>query len=119
LRILAKNKVARELEAISQVLDANNDILALVYSDLVKYRRVDPGRRGMSAEQVLGGAILKRYRELTYAELAFHLEDSQAFRSFARLDMGQYPSDSALPANLRAIAAHILEDRLERAVSLS
>jgi IS5 family transposase len=41
----------------------------------------------MTAEQVLRCAILKQYRELTYEELAFHLEDSDAFRSFARLDI--------------------------------
>ncbi len=66
LRIMAKNKVARELEAISQVLDENKDILDLVYRDLVKHRRQDTGRRGMTAEQVLRCAILKQYRELTY-----------------------------------------------------
>jgi len=65
LRIMAKNKVARELEAISQVLDENKDILDLVYRDLVKHRRQDTGRRGMTAEQVLRCAILKQYRELT------------------------------------------------------
>jgi IS5 family transposase len=105
LRIMAKNKVARELESISLVLDENKDILDLVYRDLVKHRRQDTGRRGMTAEQVLRCAILKQYRELTYEELAFHLDDSQAFRSFARLDMGQYPSDSTLQANITAIDA--------------
>jgi IS5 family transposase len=62
---MPRNKIARELEAISQVLDANKDILDLVYSDLVKYRRQDTGRNGMTAEQVLRCAILKQYRELT------------------------------------------------------
>jgi IS5 family transposase len=58
---------------------------------------------------VLRGAILKQYRELTYEELAFHLEDSMAFRSFARLDMGQYPCGSTLQDNLKAIAAETWE----------
>ncbi len=57
----------------------------------------------MTAEQVLRCAILKQYRELTYEELAFHLEDSDAFRSFARLEMGQYPSKSILQENIKAI----------------
>ena len=109
LHIMAKNKVARELEAISQVLDENRDILDLVYRDLVKHRRQDTGRRGMTAEQVLRCAILKQYRELTYVELAFHLDDSQAFRSFARLEMGEYPSDSTLQANITAIDAETWE----------
>ena len=50
----------------------------------------------MTAEQVLRGAILKQYCELTYEELAFHLEDSEAFRSFSRLRMGQNPLKSVL-----------------------
>jgi IS5 family transposase len=63
----------------------------------------------MTAKQVLQCAILKQYREFPYEELAFHLEDSQAFRAFARLDLGQYPRDSTLPANITAIAAETWE----------
>lgn len=109
LHLMARNKVARELEAISQVLDQNPGILDLVFRDLVKYRRTDTGRDGMTAEQVLRCAILKQYRELTYEELAFHLEDSMAFRSFARLSMGQYPSGSTLQENIKDIAAETWE----------
>ena len=36
LNLMPRNKIARELEAISQVLDANQDILDLVDGDLVK-----------------------------------------------------------------------------------
>jgi len=106
---MTRNKVAKELEAISQVLDQNPAILDLVFRDLVQYRRTDTGRDGMTAEQVLRGAILKQYRDLTYEELAFHLEDSMAFRSFARLKMGQYPCGSALQENIKAIAAETWE----------
>jgi IS5 family transposase len=109
LHLMARNKVARELEAISLVLDQNPGILDLVFQDLVKYQRTDTGRDGMTAEQVLRCAILKQYRELTYEELAFHLEDSMAFRSFARLKMGQYPCGSALQENIKAIAAETWE----------
>ena len=109
LYFMARNKVGRELEAISLVLDKNPGILDLVFRDLVQYQRTDTGRGGMTAEQVLRCALLKQYRELTYEELAFHLEDSMAFRSFARLDMGQYPCGSTLPDNLKAIAAETWE----------
>jgi IS5 family transposase len=101
---MARNKVPGK-EAISLVLDQNPGILDLVFRDLVKYQQTDTGRGGMTAEQVLRGAILKQYRELTYEDLAFHLEDSMAFRSFARLDMGQYPCGSTLQDNIKAIAA--------------
>jgi len=109
LNLMPRNKIAQELEAIAHLLDANQDILDLVYCDLVKHRRQDTGRNGMTAEQVLRCAILKQYRELTYEELAFHLDDSRAFRSFARLDMGQYPSDSTLQENITAIDAETWE----------
>lgn len=109
LHLMARNKIARELEAISQILDQNPGILDLVFQDLVTYQRTDTGRDGMTAEQVLRCAILKQYRELTYEELAFHLEDSMAFRSFARLKMGQYPCGSALQENIKAIAAETWE----------
>src|SRR5208337_4811085 len=78
-------------------------VMDLVFKDLIKTHRHDTGRKGMTAEQVLRCAILKQYRELTYEEMAFHLEDSDAFRSFARLDMGQYPSKSILQENIKAI----------------
>jgi IS5 family transposase len=109
LHLMARNKVARELEAISQVLDKNMGILDLVFRDLVKYQGTDTGRDGMTAEQVLRCAILKQYRELTYEELAFHLEDSMAFRSFARLGLGQYPSGSTLQDNIKDIQAETWE----------
>ncbi|MBU4234121.1 MAG: hypothetical protein KKF43_16530 [Proteobacteria bacterium] len=113
LNLMPRNKITQELDAISQVLDANQDILDPVYSDLVKYRRQDTGRNGMTAEQVLRCAILKQYRELIYEELAFHLDDSKAFRSFAWLEMGRtvrvdstvvestihHPTDSTLLAD--------------------
>ena len=57
----------------------------------------------MTAEQVLRCAILKQYRQLTYEELAFHLEDSDAFRVFSRLEMGQYPGKSILQENIKSL----------------
>jgi IS5 family transposase len=100
---MARNSIVKELEQISKILDANPRVLQLVYEDLVKTSRPDTGRQGMTAEQVLRSAILKQYRELTYEELAFHLEDSDAFRTFSRLEMGQYPSKSILQENIKTI----------------
>lgn len=100
---MARNSIVKELEQVSRILDANPHVLELVYEDLVKTSRPDTGRQGMTAEQVLRSAVLKQYRELTYEELAFHLEDSDAFRTFTRLEMGQYPSKSVLQENIKAI----------------
>jgi IS5 family transposase len=98
-----RSSIVKELEQISQVLDATPSVMDLVFKDLIKTHRHDTGRKGMTAEQVLRCAVLKQYRELTYEEMAFHLEDSDAFRSFARLEMGQYPSKSILQENIKAV----------------
>lgn len=100
---MARNQIAKELQQISQVLDSTPKVLDLAYQDLVRSARPTVGREGMTAEQVLRCAILKQYRQLTYEELAFHLEDSSSFRGFSRLEMGQYPCKSILQENIKAL----------------
>jgi IS5 family transposase len=104
-----RSSIVKELDQISRILDATPSVLDHVFKDLTTTHRIDTGRKGMTAEQVLRCAILKQYRELTYEELAFHLEDSDAFRSFARLEMGQYPSKSILQENIKAITEETWE----------
>jgi len=41
LHYLAKNQVARELEAISRVLDENQDILDLAYPRIMQQKSVE------------------------------------------------------------------------------
>jgi len=98
---MARNQIAKELQQMSKVLDATPKVVELAYQDLTRSARPTTGREGMNAEQVLRCAILKQHRQLTYEELAFHLEDSDAFRSFSRLEMGQYPSKSVLQENIK------------------
>ena len=105
----SSNPIARELEQISQILDANSQLLDLVYQDLVKAKRHDTGREGLTAEQVLRCAVLKQYRQLSYEELAFHLDDSSAFRSFSRVEMGQYPCRSILQENIKSLSEETWE----------
>jgi len=88
---------------MSHVLDATPQILDLVYQDLVRSACATTGREGMTAEQVLRCAILKHYRQLTYEELVFHLEDSDSFRGFSRLEMGQYPGKPILQENIKSL----------------
>jgi IS5 family transposase len=101
---LPKNRVSRELRGISEILDAHPEILEGVYTDLSKAHRVDTGRDGMTAEQVVRCAVLKQYRTLTYEELEFHLQDSHSFRAFSKLRMGQTPSASTLQENIKALS---------------
>jgi transposase, IS5 family len=113
--IIPRNAIGEELEGISKVLEANQQILDIVYADLVGLRKTDTGRTGMTAEQVLRCAILKQYRELTYQELAFHLGDSKSFRAFARLSRGQTPSASTLQENIKTLSEETWE-ALNRAI---
>ena len=111
---MPRNEVARELEAISRVLDDNPGIYEFVYQDMVRAKRADTGREGMTAEQVLRCAILKQYRNLSYEELAFHLEDSQSFRAFSRLRMGQRPGVSTLQENIKELNSVALQFEHEK-----
>lgn len=106
---VSSNPIARELEEISKIIDANSGVLDFVYQDLVKAKRHDTGREGLTAEQVLRCCILKQYRQLSYEELAFHLDDSSAFRSFSRLEMGQYPCKSILQENIKSLTEETWE----------
>ena len=107
---MPRTEIGRELEAMSRILHENPGVLDLVYKDLIGLKDAETGRRGMTAEQTLRSAILKQYRELTYEELAFHLDDSSAFRAFARLNRGQHLQTSALQENIKAISKETWEE---------
>ena len=102
--VLGKNPGPKELEQISLILDANPEILDLAFADLTEGRRIDTGRDGMTAEQVLRCAVLKQLRELTYDDLEYYLADSVSFRAFVKFKMGQYPSKSALQSNIKSLS---------------
>ena len=99
----SSNPIAKELAEVSQILDANPQLIDHVYQDLTRTRRRDTGREGMTAEQVLRCAFLKQYRQLSYEELAFHLEDSSAFRAFSCLEMAQNPCKLVLQENIKML----------------
>lgn len=55
-------------------------------------------------------ALLKQHRQLSYKELAFHLEDSASFRAFARLPWGWSPKKSVLHKTISAIRTQTFEE---------
>ena len=79
------HRLARELESISKILDQNPSISDLVLHDLCDKVSSKNGARGMTAEQVLRCALIKQTHQFSYEKLAFHLTDSQSFRTFCRL----------------------------------
>ncbi|AGA09869.1 ISNCY-like element ISRm17 family transposase [Sinorhizobium meliloti] len=107
--LFAEHEIGRELEAMSQWLDAHRDLLNLVTSDLRRQGVTETGRQGLPSEAVLRCALLKQYRQLSYEELAFHLEDSASFRAFARLPWGWSPKKSVLHKTISAIRADTWE----------
>jgi transposase, IS5 family len=101
----AQHDIGRELKAMSQWLDAHRGLLRLVAGDLRRHGVRETGRHGLPAEAVLRCALLKQYRQLSYEELAFHLEDSASFRAFARLPLAWSPKKSVLHQTISAISA--------------
>jgi transposase, IS5 family len=102
----AQHPRAAELLEMGRVLDAATLPLASIRHDLAGRRKVSvkKGREGLSAEQVLRVALVKQMFDVSYDELAFHLEDSLQIRAFCRLSPSTpSPKKSALQANVGAI----------------
>ena len=103
--IFSEHDIGRELNAMSRWLDQQRSLLSLVAADLSGHGIKETGRHGLPAEAVLRCALLKQYRQLSYVELAFHLEDSASFISFARLPLSWSPKKSVLQQTISAISA--------------
>ncbi len=102
----ARHPRAAELVEMSRVLDASTVPLAAIQRDLTRGRKVSTkkGREGLSAEQVLRAALVKQMFDVSYDELAFHLEDSLQLRAFCRLSpSAASPKRSSLQSNIGAI----------------
>jgi IS5 family transposase len=103
--VFAAHEIGRELKAVSRWLDEHRALLSLVVDDLRRHGVQETGRHGLPAEAVLRCALLKQYRQLSYQELVFHLEDSASFRAFARLPFAWSPQKSVLHKTISAIGA--------------
>src|SRR5204863_18585 len=101
--VFAGHEIGCELKAISQWLDRQRALASLAAGDLRRHGLRETGRRGLPAETVLRCALLKQQRQLSYEELAFHLEDSASFRAFARLPLAWSPKKSVLHQTISAI----------------
>src|ERR1700686_3435329 len=103
--VFAEHEIGRELKAISQWLDEHRGLLGLAANDLRRHGIRETGRHGLPAEAVVRCALLKQYRQLSYQELAFHLEDSASFRAFARLPLSWSPRKSVLHKTISTISS--------------
>jgi transposase, IS5 family len=107
--VFARHEIGCELKAVSQWLDSQRGLVSLVAGDLRRHGLRETGRRGLPAETVLRCALLKQQRQLSYEELAFHLEDSASFRAFARLPLAWSPKKSVLHQTISAIRSETWE----------
>src|SRR5882762_1700365 len=103
--LFAGHEIGRELKTMSQWLDEHPSLIGVVAEDLRRHGVKETGRQGLPAESVLRCGLLKQHRQLSYEELAFHLEDSASFRAFARLPLGWSPKKSVLQRTISAIGA--------------
>jgi transposase, IS5 family len=106
MHLSADHPQARELEAISRILDAEATITALVHQDLCRGRELSAtGANGMSAEQVLRAAIVKQMFGYSYELLPFHLTDSISLRAFCRIGIADKGfKKSAIAKNIKRIS---------------
>ncbi len=104
---------ARELHRIDLLLRDHLEIFDWVYADLVRGLR-DPARgcKGkMSAEQALKALFVKQMNGFSYEVLAFHLEDSRAYRAFCEFGFADStPSRTALQRDIKRIRPETLEN---------
>ena len=103
---------AKELEAISRVLDANPPMAAAVARDLVRgVAEADLGCRGMSGDQVLRVLVLKQMKGFSYEDLHFHLMDSATYRTFCRFGaLEPVPARATLAENVKKVRPDTLEE---------
>jgi len=94
----------QELEKISNILSESINIYELVAQDLGQAEH-NVGANGMTVEQIVRAAIIKQMEGFSYEELAFHLEDSRAYRTFCKFSFGETYAKSTLNSNIKAITA--------------
>jgi IS5 family transposase len=95
---------------MSTVLDAIHEAAELVHAELARLgdKSIDTskGREGMTAEQVLRAFLVKQMNGFSYEELAFHLADSNTYRSFCRFGIDEKPPTKArLQKNIKRVSA--------------
>ena len=103
------HELSQELQVISDILDSHPEINDKALEDITQGKRTDRGSRGMSGEQVVRCALLKRMHGLSYTKLSFHLADSESFKEFSRIGYRKRIARSTLQDNISRISARTWE----------
>lgn len=101
---------SRELAGVARILEELPGLGGMVQRDLLDGRCSRVGRPGLDGDQVLRIAVLKQIHGLSYRELEFHLQDSNAFRAFVGLGFDEKPSFRTLQDNVKRIRPETWEE---------
>ncbi len=105
----AQHALGDQLCALSELLDEHPLILDAVERDFRVPGTAATGACGLSVDSVLRCLLLKQVLKVSYERLSFHLADSPTYRTFARLQVEQFPSRSGLQSTLRRISPETLK----------
>lgn len=105
----AEHALGDQLSALSDLLDDHPLILDAVERDFRVPDTAATGACGLSVDSVFRCLLLKQILKVSYEKLSFHLADSPTYRTFARLQVDQYPSRSGLQSTIRHISPETLE----------
>ena len=108
---LVKHEHAKEIQVISDRLDAMPGALQLVHSDLIRGLKFpEVGREGMSADQVLRILLIKQVRSFSYEQLTFELDANTTYREFCRIGLQDaIPAKTTIQENIKRIQPETLE----------
>lgn len=104
-----EHRRAKELAAISAILDGKPELVGLVHCDLVAGVRGDQGRPGLTAEQVLRIMVLQRVLREPFEGLAFAVNDSETYWRFCRMGGGRRLKRSRIHANVHKVRPETIE----------
>ena len=105
-------RLERLLQAISEFLDGQQQIVEKVRRDLARgLKKPESGRRGLTPQQVLRSFVLKRVKNWDYRELRERFADGMTLRQFTEFHWQRVPKHHAFhrdfnrltPDTLRAI----------------
>ena len=107
------SKEHHQWRKISEILDANPEIAALVWRDLTTTKDRSPvnctGADGLTGDQVLRFAIVKMCEGLSYRKLEARVDDSIALRAFCRVEFTKVPVFTALNDNIKKLRPDTLQ----------
>ena len=105
-----KHQISAEYEMINDILNDNPKIFDLAYNDLTTNLTSKSGAKGMTAEQVVKAAIVMQKESFSYRNLAFHIMDSDTFRIFCNIGIGDVGfKKSTLNKNIKRLSSDTWE----------